>query len=418
MFKKKSVIVIAIMLIFFVFQRVETKTIDKEYRRFFRSGTHIDLSQDLELSKYVGDELLEVTIRYNMVRSRLEIDWLVDGKTVFNSSLPQGLAKKATYRFHRPITSSSRFGIRLTGPRGQIQLMEIVAKLETPTITKKPISTYVESVPGVADWVSVAEGWSIEPPNEIDNTAGIEIDGIMDDEVVIIAGPGIAIECVPGFDRWGRPDDQPGASMELSFVFEYSGSAEKELQKNHEQFKKGDPKALRAMSVIVKNLRGEEQFRWNLFEFGLVKIESGSQGRKRYTYRQTRKPDNYVGIQRNPGELPSEKSFNPSTDKLVEIKDVAISYVPVEVDEKNRTITMTFDYVEGGQMWLWVRGTAEGRQLKKEMSIIDWHPEKGEVGRVNYYNCFPIRYRQFAGFGQFDKAKERVVISYGHREEE
>jgi len=69
----------------------EAKIINRDYgrfKRFCRHGERIDLSQELELSDYVGSELLEVTTRYNMLRSKLEIDWLVDGKTVSHSSLP------------------------------------------------------------------------------------------------------------------------------------------------------------------------------------------------------------------------------------------------------------------------------------------------------------------------------------------
>lgn len=441
MLRQKNFLCIVIALILVFSKQAEAKIINKDYerfKRFCRQGERIDLSHELELSDYVGSKLLEVTIRYNMLRSKLKIDWLVDGKTVSHASLKKGLVKRASYRFEQPITSSTRFGIRLTGRRGQIQLIEITAQIDDSSITEKEdkedevkirdkksdvvLGDYgstsdEKSVPGTADWVTVATGWSIETPDEITNTAGIEIDGVMMDKGVIVAGPGIAIERIPGFDAYGRPDDQPGVSMELPFIFEYSGPAEQDLQKNHEQFKNGEPKGLRAMSVVVKNRQRKEEFRWDLFEFGLDKIELGSEGRKRYIYKHVRKPDNSVGIQRNPTEFPSDKSFNPATDKLVEMDGLLIAYAPVEVDEKNRTVTITLDYVEGSQMWLWVKETVEGRANRRVMSIADWSPEEGEKNRFIYSNCFPIRYRQFTGFGQSDKAKEKVVISYGWREE-
>jgi hypothetical protein len=39
-----------------------------------------------------------------------------------------------------------------------------------------------------------------------------------------------------------------------------------------------------------------------------------------------------------------------------------------------------------------------------------------EIGRTNYFECFPIRYEQFTGFGQVEKLKERLVIAYGFSE--
>jgi hypothetical protein len=39
-----------------------------------------------------------------------------------------------------------------------------------------------------------------------------------------------------------------------------------------------------------------------------------------------------------------------------------------------------------------------------------------EISRMNYYECVPIRYEHFTGFGLNTKLKARVVIAYGFRE--
>ena len=169
------------------------------------------------------------------------------------------------------------------------------------------------------------------------------------------------------------------------------------------------------MSLIVKNLAGEERFRWNLFEYRLATIGPGTDGRSRYTFQSTMLPDNVVSVERD-GDFLNEVSQNPATDTRIEIDGIAAGAYPVvEVDTASRTITLTFDYVEGGDTWGWVRQTALGLSNRRAMSIID---EKGgvEVGRTNYFEVFPIIYRQFTGFGQAEKAKERIVIAYGWSE--
>jgi hypothetical protein len=56
---------------------------------------------------------------------------------------------------------------------------------------------------------------------------------------------------------------------------------------------------------------------------------------------------------------------------------------------------------------------------KKNMSIIE-ESIPGDLGselfRTNYFECFPIIYRFFTGFGQPEKAKFRIVIAYGFAE--
>ena len=81
------------------------------------------------------------------------------------------------------------------------------------------------------------------------------------------------------------------------------------------------------------------------------------------------------------------------------------------MDTTNRTITLTFDYTEAGQMYQWVRDIAIGTGSKRAMSIIQ-EVNGSEVSRRNYYEVFPIWYQQTTGFGQIEKLKEKVVLSY------
>lgn len=162
---------------------------------------------------------------------------------------------------------------------------------------------------------------------------------------------------------------------------------------------------------------GQEKFRRVLFGYRLDTIEPGLDGRNRYTLVRPGPPDNVVAIERDPNPFPGFNSRNPATDTRVEIESISHGQWPVvEHDATNHTLTMTFDYAEGGGIWKWVEDVAEGReQGRKALSVIDMNGDT-ETGRTNDFECFPIRYEQFTGFGQVEKIKERVVIAYGFSE--
>lgn len=254
----------------------------------------------------------------------------------------------------------------------------------------------------------VGTNFSAVFPDVIDNSATLEIEGVMTGRVVVTDGPGLQIQRIPGFLGDGKPMDSPGSNAEFPFAFEYAGPAAAALQAHQTS---GEA---RNMSLIVTSLSGAEVFRWNLFEYRLATIAPGTDGRSRYTFQSTTPPDNIVMLER--GDFPSESSQNPATDTRVEIDGVQTGPYPVvEVDTVNRTITLTFDYTEGGSTWSWVDQTAIGVVGRRNMSIIQ--EENGvEVSRMNYFEAFPIVYRQFTGFGQAEKIKERIVIAYGWAE--
>lgn len=62
-------------------------------------------------------------------------------------------------------------------------------------------------------------------------------------------------------------------------------------------------------------------------------------------------------------------------------------------------------------MYQWVRDIAAGLGSRRDMSIIQ-EVNGSEVSRRNYYEVFPIWYQQTTGFGQIEKLKEKVVLSY------
>lgn len=252
-------------------------------------------------------------------------------------------------------------------------------------------------------------GFTERLPDVIDNSVLVEVAGVMQDVVVVANGPGLEIERIPGFLGNGRPRETPGPSVELPFVFEYAGPFEGALQ----GFQQSG--ALTSLAVGVKNLAGQVVVRWQVLGCRLTTIDPGQDGRKRYTFVHPGPPDNLVALERDPLTFPAMDSRNPATDTRVEIEGIHQAFPVVEHDAAHRTLTMTFDYVEGGGIWFWVVNTAQGQGQNRALSVIEMNGNV-ETGRTNYFEVFPIRYEQFTGFGQVEKLKERVVIAYGYSE--
>jgi hypothetical protein len=290
------------------------------------------------------------------------------------------------------------------------------------------------AAPTTADSLSLFFGqdYSVLFPDVIDNSTIIEIDGIPiqnSENIVVIAGPGIEIERIPGFDATG-PKDSWGPSLEYPFIFEYKGPAEAELQDWLDDF--ATIGLRRNLAVPIRLLDGQRIGSWTFFDWGLTKIEPGSDGRKRYTLQAARQPDAELQFERdccNSGFSPGAfASRNPATDdQWVEIDGVTGAFPAIEIDADNRTMTLTFDtQVEGEGIYDWVKDVATFRfqTADKSMSIVEVDPNivggvggLKEISRMNYFNLIPIKYEQFTGFGQYEKLKERITISYDYSQE-
>jgi hypothetical protein len=250
-------------------------------------------------------------------------------------------------------------------------------------------------------------------PDTFNNTVLLEIEGFFNqEEVVMTGGPGFQIERIPGFLPDGRHSDSPGLNVEFPLVFEYAGNQAHALQDFHDDTTGNT----RAASVIVRNLADMEVMRWNIFELRLTHIEPASEGRKRYTLEVQAPPDNIVWVQNAGSNFPTQSSNNLATDTRIEIDGVSVGPYPVvEVDTANRTITLTFDYIEAGEVWAWPYSTAIGLDHKRNVSIIQ-EVNGMETSRTNYFECFPIVFQHVTGFGQPEKVKIKLVVAYGYSE--
>lgn len=271
---------------------------------------------------------------------------------------------------------------------------------------------------GRASWRSPSElsvffgqNYSVLFPDIINNTTDLEISGVGTGSVVIVNGPGLQIERIFGFMN-NKPFDLPGPNMEYPFVFECAGPLTNALRTWHQQFINDPAGNRRSNSIITRRLDGSEVGRWNLYQMGLTAIDPGTDGRHRYTLQHGLPPNNQFSYQRTFSGL-TTSSKNPATDSYrIEIEGVDQGGYPItEVDYTNRTITFTFDYAEAGYLYDFSRDIAQGTNYKKNLSLITEN-NGVEVSRRNFFETFPISFQQTTGFGQVEKLKEKVVLSF------
>jgi hypothetical protein len=218
----------------------------------------------------------------------------------------------------------------------------------------------------------LGEGFTMSFPDILNNYASLEIPGILtfNEKVVIISGPGseterISVPLTPDHYR-----EQAGVTMEYPLVFETGNSEDV----NNLKIWFDNPSASEEeAALIIRNLAGTETSRWVFTEYIPDGYEAGYDGR-------------------------------------------TMSCPAVEIDYENRTVTLTFDYQEGYQIYNWVKSTILGENWDCSFSIIETVDGINEISRRNYFESLPVKYEQFYGFGQDTKLKARVVIAFGYWE--
>lgn len=108
-------------------QEESVATIEKQHTSFYRTGSEIDIDSILGLDDYEDGQVLSVTVQYNMAVSALDAQCLANGSVIEEFSLPRGLGKSLTCDFGVP--ASANLALRLLGDRGQIQVIDLEARV-------------------------------------------------------------------------------------------------------------------------------------------------------------------------------------------------------------------------------------------------------------------------------------------------
>ncbi len=266
----------------------------------------------------------------------------------------------------------------------------------------------------------LGSNYTLPFPDIINNMAILEISGVVGPtEAVIIGGPGYDIERIPGYDGYGQPLDDPGLTQENPFIFEIGGADADAIQAYFTEY--ATSQVTRSISLIINNNGGSESFRWNIFEFAPSISESGTDGRTRFTFIPTSLPDRILHYQSAPGIVPygNSTSNNLATDTRVEISGVTadVFYPQVEDDAVSHTLTLTYDFVEGAGIHAWVKEIITLGVGKQSLSVIQESTPGVETSRRNYYECFPVSFKQVSGFGMDIKLKTKLILAYNLAED-
>ena len=246
--------------------------------------------------------------------------------------------------------------------------------------------------------------------------AALEIDGIASrGPVLVISGAGYDIERVPGFTATGSHLDAPGHATNHPFIFEVAATNAAEYRAYFDAYL-ASPGLVgaRAASIIVLHADGSDAYRWTLTGFVPFKrYEAGSDGRVRFTMSCAPASPTVLGWDLPIDPFGSGGSFNPATDRRVEVDGLAGTWFPqVVIDEANRTFTCTYDFAEGNGIFAWVKAVIQGTASAKGISVISIDSHGTELSRRNFTGCFPIGYEQIAGYDLDTRAQARVIIAY------
>ena len=258
-------------------------------------------------------------------------------------------------------------------------------------------------------------------PDIIDNRVLMEINGIeLSDKVIIVNPLGHETERIStpiGFNVDGsiKYREDPGLTMEFPLIFETDNPADiSALQLWYEEY----PPVTKDILVIIKDLTGTETGRWLFYSYKPVDYETASDNRIRFTL-ETSSYANSTLENEYSSDFGPYHSFNPASDKVIELTGVNLGdhcAPKFEEDLVNRTVTLTFDYLEGYKIYSWIWKVVIGQASDVVLTAIETTDGYDEVSRMNYFFCIPIRYEHLSGFGLNTKLKARVVLAYGSRE--
>ena len=301
------------------------------------------------------------------------------------------------------------------------------------------LTVEIPEVPGL-----IAQDFTGLFPDSAQNIAEIEIVDVCQGFVVVVNGPAVEVEVVPGFgDRFGvqTPDDNSGLSTELPIVIEVfeeqnmpnpfpnvppaSPGCFPGVLNNYVSTLTNQPdEQPRDISLVTRNSAGNEVVRWNLFNYAPEELGvPGFDGRTRFTFVHQSGPDNHLHFERSTAGL-QEESRNPETDLFIDVITGVLNtrwpaFLSIDESELPVRIVTLWDWDENASVLDWVErvvevGTSFTVGEKSDMAIITPVPESDprfpEGDLKNYFGCFPIRWEQRGGFRQEIKLKELLII--------
>ena len=270
-------------------------------------------------------------------------------------------------------------------------------------------SIHVSQLDGI-----LGDGYSEVIPDVAYNMATLEVAGIFaPTEVLIVSTIGFEIDTfsTPGSNGIRIPE--AGLNSEFPVIFETDDLTVINAMDN---WIAGPPGNRRSISLIIEDITDQEIARYNFFEYLVDSKEPGTDGRTRYTIRHDLPPGGASAIEIVDDFFESMQSYDPATDKLVDVARVNGPFFTPEVtiDYNNRVLIFEYGYKEGNGFFAWVEDIADGIVDRRSLSIIettDGTPST-EISRRNFFEVIPFKYEVVYGFGLNTKIKARVHLTY------
>ena len=258
-------------------------------------------------------------------------------------------------------------------------------------------------------------------PVILDNTVDLEITGINGSDpsgltsVLIYSSVGFETERISIPTMGGNYTEEVGPTMEFPIEFETNDTV---FINNLKSWFDDPNQFARVAQIIIRQLNENVTGTWTFFEYLPDGYQPGNDGRTRFKMVHSEPPNSTLKATYD-ADFGNSLSFNPLTDKRVEISGGGVNLgdpcTPmVEINETDRTVTLTFDFNEGYQILDWIESTVAGNQPSpSSLSVIETTNGTDEISRVDYFEVRPIKYEHIYGFGLNTKLKARAVLAYG-----
>jgi len=155
---KRDLTIIFVLLVAVVFcapSDAGAETFEQSHRHLYATGEILEVGDLVNLGSVGAGSIASVSIRYNMVRSALEVDWLYNGEIIGHTVLATGQGKIVSFDYGKRLPASIE--LRFAGPAGHVQVLavSVVARPAQQVVAGSTVGTTTGS-----DVVFAGEGVS------------------------------------------------------------------------------------------------------------------------------------------------------------------------------------------------------------------------------------------------------------------
>lgn len=157
---KRDLTIIFVLLVAFAFCApgdAGAETFEQGHQRLYATGEVLKVSDLVDLSSVGDGSVTSVSIKYNMVRSALEVEWLYNGEVIGQTALPKGQRQTASFDYGKRLPASIE--LRFVGPAGHVQVLviKVVALPAQQVTTGSTLGTAGSDVVLVGGGASLAQ---------------------------------------------------------------------------------------------------------------------------------------------------------------------------------------------------------------------------------------------------------------------